>query len=80
VGIKFANIFKIIALGLAAMCTWLAACSSSNNANVVVVTVTPASVLLVVNQSQNFTAIVTGATDTSVTWSCTVTTRTTDGS
>jgi DNA-binding beta-propeller fold protein YncE len=77
VGIKFANIFKITALGLAAMCLWLAACSSSNNANVVVVTVSPPSATLVVNQSQTFLATVTGATDTSVTWTCTFTTSTT---
>jgi DNA-binding beta-propeller fold protein YncE len=77
VGITFANISKITALGLAAMCTWLAACSSSSTANVVVVTVTPPSALLVVNQSLTFTAIVTGATDTSVTWTCTFTTSTT---
>ncbi len=56
---------------------WLSGCSSGTTANVVVVTVSPPSVILVVNQSQTFLATVTGATDTSVTWTCTFTTSTT---
>src|ERR1700686_4290298 len=56
---------------------WLAGCSSGTTANVVVVTVSPSPVLLVVNQSQGFLAPVTGATDTSVTWTCPFTTSTT---
>jgi DNA-binding beta-propeller fold protein YncE len=78
VGIKFVNIFKLAGLGFAAaLCVWLAGCSSGTTANVVVVTVNPSPVLLVVNQSQTFLATVTGATDTSVTWTCTFTTSTT---
>jgi DNA-binding beta-propeller fold protein YncE len=77
VGIKLANIFKLAGLGFAAVCVWLAGCSSGSTANVVVVTVGPPSVILVVNQSQTFLANVTGATDTSVTWTCTFTTSTT---
>ena len=76
-GIKLANIFKIAGLGLAAVCVWLAGCSSGTTANVVVVSVSPPAVILVVNQSQTFLATVTGATDTSVTWTCTFTTSTT---
>ena len=41
------------------------------------VSVTPSGGTLVVNQAATLTAIVTGATDTSVTWSCTFTTSTT---
>jgi DNA-binding beta-propeller fold protein YncE len=78
VGIKFVNIFKLAGLAFAAaLCVWLAGCSSGTTANVVVVTVSPTPVLLVVNQSQGFLATVTGATDTSVVWTCTFTTSTT---
>jgi DNA-binding beta-propeller fold protein YncE len=77
VGIKLANISKIVGPGFAAVCLWLAGCSSGTTANVVVVTVSPQSATLVVNQSTNFFANVTGATDTSVTWTCTFTTSTT---
>jgi len=78
VGIKLANISKIVGgLALAAVFVWLAGCSSGNTANVVVVSVTPGSATLVVNQSTDFLATVTGATDTSVVWTCTFTTSTT---
>ena len=76
-GIKLANISKIAGLAFAAVCLWLSGCSSGTTANVVVVTVSPTPVMLVVNQSQTFLATVTGATDTSVTWTCTFTTSTT---
>jgi DNA-binding beta-propeller fold protein YncE len=78
VRIKFVNICKFGGLAFAAaLCVWLAGCSSSGNANVVVVTVSPAQDILVVNQSVTLLAIVTGATDTSVVWTCTFTTSTT---
>jgi DNA-binding beta-propeller fold protein YncE len=77
VGIQLVNLSKIIGLGFAVVCVWLAGCSSSNPTNVVLVNVSPPSAILVVNQSTNFFASVTGATDTSVTWSCTFTTSTT---
>src|ERR1700736_117925 len=77
VGIKLSYISKIAGLGFAAVFVWLAGCSSGTTANVVVVTVSPQSATLVVNQSTNFFANVTGATDTSVTWTCTFTTSTT---
>jgi DNA-binding beta-propeller fold protein YncE len=76
VGIKLANISKIAGLCFAAVCLWLAGCGGGSTANVVVVTVGPPSAILVVNQSQTFSAIVTGATDTTVTWTCTFTTST----
>jgi DNA-binding beta-propeller fold protein YncE len=72
-----ANISKIAAPAFAAVCLWLAGCGSGNTANVVVVSVSPPSATLVVNQSTGFLATVTGATDTSVTWTCTFTTTTT---
>jgi DNA-binding beta-propeller fold protein YncE len=78
VGIKFVNIFKLSGLAfVAALCVWLAGCSSGTTANVVVVTVSPPSDTLVVNQSLTLLATVTGATDISVTWTCTFTTSTT---
>jgi DNA-binding beta-propeller fold protein YncE len=78
VGIKFVNICKLAGLAFAAaLCVWLAGCSSSGNANVVVVTVSPSTDILVVNQSITLLAVVTGATDTSVVWTCTFTTSTT---
>jgi DNA-binding beta-propeller fold protein YncE len=79
VGIKVANILRVVGLGVAAACVTLAGCGGGGTANVVVVSVTPASGTLVVNQAVTLTAIVTGATDTSVTWSCTFTTTTTSG-
>jgi DNA-binding beta-propeller fold protein YncE len=74
---KLANIFQLGGLALAAVCIFLSGCGSSGNANVVVVTVSPAADTLVVNQAVTLTATVTGATDLSVTWSCTFTTTTT---
>ena len=71
------NIFKLAVLGFATLCVWLAGCSSGTTANVVVVTVSPASATLVVNQALTLSALVTGATDVSVTWTCTFTTSTT---
>jgi DNA-binding beta-propeller fold protein YncE len=73
---KFDNFSNLALLALAAVFVWLAGCSGGGTANVVVVTVSPPSAILVVNQSTNFTAVVTGATDTSVTWTCTFTTST----
>ena len=71
------NIFKFAGLAFAAvLCVWLAGCSSGTTANVVVVTVSPPSAILVVNQSLTLLATVTGATDTSVVWTCTFTTTT----
>ncbi|HSY34005.1 MAG TPA: hypothetical protein VLA42_18640 [Verrucomicrobiae bacterium] len=76
-GIKFVNIFKLAGLAfVAALCVWLTGCSSGTTANVVVVTVSPSTDTLVVNQSLTLLATVTGATDTSVVWTCTFTTTT----
>ena len=65
-------------LGMAALVLAAGGCSSSNKSNVVTVGVSPANAVIIVNQSQSFTAVVSGATDTSVTWKCTFTTTTTD--
>jgi YVTN family beta-propeller protein len=63
---------------LAAVLLSAAGCSSGSKSNVVTVTVSPSQFILIVNQSQAFTATVGGATDTTVTWKCTFTTTTTD--
>lgn len=55
----------------------IAGCGGGSKGNVVVVSVAPQGGTLVVNQSVTLTAIVTGATDVSVIWSCTFTTTTT---
>lgn len=65
-------------LSLAALALAAAGCSSGNKSNVVSVAVSPANAVIIVNQSQSFSATVNGATDTSVTWKCTFTTTTTD--
>jgi DNA-binding beta-propeller fold protein YncE len=77
VRIKAANLLSVLCLTVAALCVLLAGCGGSSKGNVVVVTVTPSGGTLVVNQAVTLTATVTGATDTSVTWSCTFTTTTT---
>ena len=79
VGIKVAKFLRVVGLAVAAACLALAGCGGGSTANVIVVTVTPGGGTLVVNQAATLTAIVTGATDTSVTWSCTFTTTTTSG-
>jgi DNA-binding beta-propeller fold protein YncE len=78
VRIKAAEILRVLCLGAATACVLLNGCGGSSSAgNVVVVTVSPSGGTLVVNQAVTLTATVTGATDTSVTWSCTFTTSTT---
>lgn len=77
VGIKLRNVLRFLALVLAAVSVGLAGCGGSSNANVVVVTVSPAGDILVVNQAVTLIATVTGATDVTVTWTCTFTTTTT---
>ncbi len=63
---------------LAAVVLGAAGCGGGSKSNVVTVTVSPSQTLVLVNQSQSFTAVVNGATDTTVTWACTFTTTTTD--
>ena len=63
---------------LAAVIVGIAGCKSGGSSNQVVVSVSPANSVVIVNQSESVTATVTGATDTSVTWKCTFTTSTTD--
>ncbi|MDP9338566.1 MAG: hypothetical protein M3P45_06830 [Acidobacteriota bacterium] len=75
--IKAAEILRVLCLSVSAACVLLAGCGGSSKGNVIVVSVSPSGGTLVVNQSVTLTAIVTGATDTSVTWSCTFTTSTT---
>jgi DNA-binding beta-propeller fold protein YncE len=56
---------------------WVGGCSSSS-ANVVAVTISPSSAGLVAGQSTGFTASVTGATVTTVTWTCSAVTTVTN--
>ena len=77
VGTRLAKVVNIVGLAIAAICMALSGCGGGAKGNVVVVTVTPTGGTLVVNQAVTLTATVTGATDTSVTWSCTFTTSTT---
>ena len=80
VGVKLQPALKFAAAGLAGLGLLLASgCgSSSNGANVVSVTVIPVTDTLILGQSVNLTATVTGANNTMVKWSpCQYTTTTT---
>ena len=69
VGVKHRKVWKILGAALAALCVFLSSgCGSKNVANVVSVTVTP-STSLILGQSVNLTATVTGTSNTNVTWS-----------
>jgi hypothetical protein len=78
VGVKHREVWKILGAALAALCVFLlAGCGGGSTANVVSVTVTP-STSLILGQSVNLTATVTGASNQSVSWSpCQYTTTTT---
>ena len=68
VGVKHREVWKILGAGFAALCVFLSGgCGSKAAGNVVAVTVTP-STSLILGQSVNLTATVTGATNTNVTW------------
>src|SRR5882762_3612664 len=70
--------FGLIALALGVLA--LPGCGGgSSGANTVTVLVTPASDVLIVNQSVTFTATVSGATNLNVTWDCSFTTVTVSG-
>src|SRR6266849_3954333 len=62
-------------VGLAYLCAWLAGCASTGSKGaptaVVSVAVTPSSASVAVSKSQQFTASVTGSSNTAVTWSVT---------
>jgi len=73
-GYEVANISKSILLAAVAACLWVSACGGGNQANQVVVQVSPAGGTLVVKQDVTLTAIVTGATDVSATFDCSFTT------
>lgn len=80
VRIKLRSITNFLLLGIAGASLGLSGCGGgSTPTNVVVVRVSPTGGTLVVNQSFTATALVTGATDTSVTWTCTFTTQVTSG-
>ncbi len=71
VGVKLRLALKFAGAGLAGLCLLFSiGCgSSSNGANVVAVAVAPATPILILGQSVNLTATVTGASNTDVTWS-----------
>jgi len=71
---KWRNISKSILLSAAAACLWVSACGGGNQANQVLVNVSPSGGTLVVKQDVTLTAIVTGATDVSSTFDCSFTT------
>ena len=59
-------------VGLAYLCAWLVGCATTGSKGApaaVAVAVTPASASVAVSKSQQFTATVTGSTNTAVTWS-----------
>lgn len=58
-------------LGVIVVCTAiLAGCGGGSKSNVVSVSVSPSAFSVIVTQSLTLTAIVTGTTNTSVTWAC----------
>src|SRR6267378_471395 len=71
---KWRNISKCFLLAAAAACLWVSGCGGGNQANQVVVQVSPAGGTLVVKQDVTLTAIVSGATDVSSTFDCSFTT------
>jgi DNA-binding beta-propeller fold protein YncE len=76
---KSRQLWKPIAGALTAACLLFSGCKSSSGTTKVAVTLNTPSVGLFVNQTFLFTAFVTGATDTSVTFALTSTTTTTTG-
>ena len=62
---------KIFLLSLVACLIVAAGCGSSSSSNVVKVGVSPASFTVIVTQTLTLTSIVTGTTNTNVTWACT---------
>ena len=76
-GIKKSKWIAVLAWAVVLVSVTDAGCGGGAKGNVVVVSVSPAGGTLVVNQAVTLTALVTGATDVSVVWSCTFTTTTT---
>ena len=80
---------SMVIAGIAAICLFLSnGCGGGSGANVITVSVSPAADSLILGQSVNLTATVSGATNTNVNWepnqakgtNCTYTTTTTDSS
>jgi hypothetical protein len=68
---KWRKSSKLAGVGMLAACLSLAGCGSKST-NTIVVAVTPAAATIVVKQQQSFSAIVTGSTNTNVTWTLTI--------
>jgi DNA-binding beta-propeller fold protein YncE len=80
VGVKLREVSRIFGTGLAAVvCIFLSGgCGKGNSANVVSVSVSSTATTLILGQSATLTATVSGASNTTVTWSpCQYTTTTT---
>lgn len=71
---KWRKISKQTGLGLAAACLALAGCGSKST-NTIIVSVIPGSATIVVKQQQSFSAGVTGAANTNVTWTLTISSK-----
>jgi DNA-binding beta-propeller fold protein YncE len=71
---KWRRFSKQTGVGLAAGCLALAGCGSKST-NTLVVIVTPSIATIVVKQQQSFIATVTGSTNTSVTWTLTISSK-----
>jgi hypothetical protein len=77
---KLRRMSNYLGLCLVASClAWLSGCGSGSSANVVSVSVSPASTTVIVSQALTLTASVSGATNTNVTWMCQYTTTTVSG-
>jgi DNA-binding beta-propeller fold protein YncE len=68
---KWRKSSKQIGLFLVAECLALAGCGSKST-NTILVAVTPSAATIVVKQQQSFSALVTGSTNTNVTWTLTI--------
>jgi hypothetical protein len=80
VNMKLSRIGKLLGVSLASACLVLAGgCGNYNAANVVAVNLSQTAATVIVSQSFNITAVVTGATNLNVTWACTYKTTTVTG-
>jgi YVTN family beta-propeller protein len=72
VGMKWRKFAVRIGMSLVSVILTLAGCGGGGRTNVVTVIVSPSALTIVVNQQQSFSATVNGASNTSVTWTLTI--------